>query len=71
MTDGVDLLSSSSALMNNRTTKDDKDSYCNNFLHFEIPEGLDISEFMRNLSIVCDVCKPKVVILESQEESLG
>lgn len=43
---GADLLSSSSALMNNGTTEDDKDSYCSDFLHFEIPEGLDFSEFM-------------------------
>ncbi|CAK9316272.1 unnamed protein product [Citrullus colocynthis] len=41
-------LNSSSTYINNSSSsnEDEKDSFCSNFLHFEIPEGLDFADFM-------------------------
>ena len=39
-------LNSSSTYVNGSSTEDERESYCSEFLKFEIPEGLDINEFM-------------------------
>ncbi|KAK2650953.1 hypothetical protein Ddye_018442 [Dipteronia dyeriana] len=39
-------LNSSSTYLNNSSTEDERESYCSSFLKFEIPESLDISDFM-------------------------
>lgn len=40
------LNSSSTYINNSSSNEDERDSYCSNFLQFEIPEGLDFSELM-------------------------
>ncbi|KAH7532946.1 hypothetical protein FEM48_Zijuj04G0077400 [Ziziphus jujuba var. spinosa] len=40
------LNSSSTYINSSSTTEDEKESYCSDFFKFEIPEGLDINEFM-------------------------
>ncbi|KAF3443820.1 hypothetical protein FNV43_RR13510 [Rhamnella rubrinervis] len=39
-------LNSSSTYVNGSSTEDERESYCSEFLKFQIPEGLDINEFM-------------------------
>ena len=39
-------LNSSSTCINNSCNEDERDSFCSNFLQFEIPQGLDFADFM-------------------------